>query len=246
MIGKLAMQGTTVYVLGGEKAVSAKTAREIDQIDNVIRVTRISGSDRIATAMAIYRAGAAEDEKWGDTCIVVNGFGYADSLSIGSYAYAAAAPVFPTNKQGLLNAEQIGVINDHFENVIVCGGEFVVKSGGLEKLAGKKIQRLAGQTRCDTSMEIVLWTSGIKVSDVLQPKLTLDLNGLAVTNAMNYPDALVSVNLVGVRKHPLLLATDNVITERNIAALKEQGLYRGYILGGRTAVPDKVKSWLEK
>ena len=233
-----------VYVIGGEKAVKNSVVERIGRISHVRSVERISGDDRIDTALSIYYMAIDSNKPWDQTCIVVNGFSFADALSIGPYAYASRVPIFPTDKNGCLTAAEIKIIQNNFSKIIICGGSAAVKSESVKKVTGKRYQRLAGETRYETSLEIAKWASGNRTGNVFGPYVKLNLNGTAVTNAMNYPDALVAVNLAGIRRNPLLLVSENSRSKKAIEELGRLGMNSGYILGGKAAVSETVAKWL--
>ena len=235
-----------VYIVGGKSAVSDAVVKDIKELTGVKTVKRIEGKNRIETALAIYYEAEDHAGGWGDTCIVVNGFGFADALSIGPYAYSSETPIFPTDKNGNLSQKQLEIIQYYFKKIIICGGDLAVKESSLKQLKVKRFQRLAGADRYETSLEIARWVAGSRKGNVFGPLRTLNAEDAAVADAMNYPDALVAVNLCNRYNSLLLLVSDNSKSKKAIEELQKLGMSHGFILGGPAAVSDKVMDWLMK
>ncbi|NAZ77003.1 hypothetical protein GTQ99_16465 [Kineococcus sp. T13] len=72
-------QGGTIYLLGGEAALSAGVAAQVDALGKVGRVQRVSGSDRYATAVEV-----AKLLPQARTAAVVTGQNFPDGLSAGA------------------------------------------------------------------------------------------------------------------------------------------------------------------
>lgn len=154
-------------------------------------MTRLSGSDRFETVEKIYNEGKANNA-WGKTAIVASGNNYADALSISPYAHAKSAPIFLTNN-GELDTKFVDTIKkDGFDNVVITGGTAAVsaKTESALNVIGVNVERLAGSTRYDTSIEIVNWC----ISN------GLCYEGLGIAYGDNFPDALSGGAFVDLQK----------------------------------------------
>nr|APO34750.1 putative cell wall binding repeat 2 [uncultured bacterium] len=175
-------------MVGGEKAVSSDEESSLKQC--VDGVERIQGATRIDTALQIYEAGKSLSAGWGETAVVVTGGnnqnGFADALSVTSYAYAQKAPVFLSDAETGLTADQQNALKDgNFTQIVIVGGaqavpEFV--SAQIEQTVGIKPIRIAGQTRYNTSILFARWAIG-------QGALTM--NNVVFTTGQNYPRCLI-------------------------------------------------------
>lgn len=124
-----------VILLGGESAVSADVATQIAAIGTGIRVDRISGADRGATAAALanvavataanggfgFHAAAASAACLGtgvagpNIALLLNGTGFADALAAGPHAGACGAPILLSGSAStstflMANTAKVGVV----------------------------------------------------------------------------------------------------------------------------------------
>ncbi len=247
--------GCTVYILGGESAVSETARTMIEEIENVTKTERISGLDRFMTGIAVYEAGKGQ---WGDTAIIATGFSFADTLAISPYAYAAKAPVFLTKKSGDLNATMEAFFEENgsaFSKVILVGGTSAV-SENTEKYfieKGYQVLRLAGTDRYLTSAEIIRWETGRLTDAIFQPSVEMSLDGIGVATGSVFADALSAVSLLG-KTHSVLMLIGNgqgvrpkileIIDELITPNVKN--MKKGYIFGGTAAVNEEIEALLNE
>lgn len=140
----------TITIVGGEGAISVQVESDINDIideytaaaelevlveaSDIATVQRISGDDRVETAIALYEAG----EGWGTTAYVICGSNYPDALSASAAAYANNSPIFLCDGDEisvelavvLAKAQATGAL----ENVIILGGENAVSAESEEIL----------------------------------------------------------------------------------------------------------------
>ncbi len=224
-------------IVGGDGAV--KPAVEAALEAQVESVGRIYGETRYETAEQIYQAGAAMDA-WGSTAIVTTGAKFADALSISSYAYAAAAPIFLANEAGELSESTLAAIKDGgFTNIEIVGGDGVV-SVDVEKMFGEgvSVERLAGQTRYDTSAQVASFCLAKGMS----------LTAAAVASGANFPDALSGGALCGANMSVLLLVGEAEADYTPALSLLESGKFslgNCYVLGGDAAISDELYAKIE-
>ncbi len=245
-IARLADGEATVYVLGGSGAVSDAALSQIEQIWGVDRVERLAGSDRVGTGLEILEAG---DGRWGDACVVADAWGYADALSAGAYASVNAAPVFGAAGGALSDAQVSAIEEGGFSKVVIVGGDAAVDAGRVrEQLgSGRQYVVLAGESRLETSLQIVEWECGLDGSREFSPENELSLANLAVANAWDYADALAGVNLSTQLKAPVLLVDESDATSAMVESFVKgsaSSIADGRILGGTSAVSSVVEGWL--
>ncbi len=232
-----------VYVIGDENSISETCFNQIAELvggtDNVVRV---AGSNRYATAEAVYQA--VEASEWGDTCIVATGTKTADTLSASSLAYAMKAPIFLADKSKSLSASALNAIaNGGFTRVLVLGDENSVSAATastLEEL-GLSVERRGGANRYETSILIAQWAFENEGFTVRHAAITAGNDG-------KYADALSASALCGQAKSPVLLvkstqtsnaAVETLLTE-NAASVETV-----YVLGDTASVTAELYSAIE-
>lgn len=198
----LAADGT-VYVLGGEKAVSAATAAKLGN------VVRLAGDDRYATNLAIL----AEAGLNGGEILVATGKNYADALS----ASSTDKPVLLVSSS-LKEEQKTFLANSGVEKITILGGENAVSADVEAELAAyAATSRIAGEDRYETSALIADAYFGGGNGSVV------------VASGRDYPDALCGGALAAAAGVPVVLTKHGGITEADDYAVKA---YLGVVLGG--------------
>ena len=255
-IQRLAAPNCLVMILGGKGAVSDDVVNAIGALG--VRTERIAGSNREATAIAIYQRG--KDEGFfgdsGSTVIITTGYSYADALSISPYACASTTPILLAKKDGSLSEETKDLLWDEgFRKVIIIGGKGAVNEEAENYIRhiGLEYIRLSGTTRYETSAEVLKWEMGLMEDAAISPEVEMRLDGMGVATGTNFADALGSVSLLGKSRSPLLLVADNskkniAQTQANIEELiapnAKKNMNQGYIFGGTGAVSAQIEDWL--
>lgn len=121
----------TVTVLGGTKAIGSSVVESIKNA-GVTRVDRISGSDRYATAMAIYRK---YDDlfKSGDIAIAT-GESFPDALAGGAMAAKLGIPVILVGKNMNSSNVRSYISTKSYINVYIFGGTSAVPQKYIDSL----------------------------------------------------------------------------------------------------------------
>ncbi|WP_371164167.1 glycoside hydrolase domain-containing protein [Buchananella felis] len=148
------------------------------------QVRRLSGVDRVKTAIEVARA-----EKWGRTAILASGNNYADALAAGPLAAAHNAPVLLTTG-AQLESEVLGVLREKgITKVIVVGGSGSVSPGKLAALqrAGHGVERVFGVDRYDTAVQVAKATERVTGSKKM----------VYVVDGTNFPDGVAAGALAG-------------------------------------------------
>ncbi len=143
----------TVYLLGGERALSAGVERELATAG--YDVERIAGADRVATALAIAEVVVARDGA-PEQVAIARDCDWADAAVGGAWAAHAGAPVLLTSKDGL--DDDVAAFLAAHQPASRVG------LGGPKALAGDVVdaaeaRRVAGADRAATSVAIAeeLW-----------------------------------------------------------------------------------------
>lgn len=217
-----------VFVMGGEAAVSAAAEGQIAGMG--VTVERVAGGDRQATSLAAL---AKVEEKTGSvsTVIVATGFNFADTLSIGPWSYAYAAPIILTQSDGTLTPDEVAAIGALGDvEVVVVGGTAAVSHKVEDQVDVSN--RLRGENRYATSAAIAAW----------ELSRGLGLSAPAVATGENFPDALAGAALCGARGSVMVLASPSDTSA--VAALA--GAKGAYVFGGMGAVPASVEAVILK
>ena len=143
----LGMSPKRIVVLGGEDAVSADVAAELQSLAPAAQVDRLSGVNAQALADAAYSCARG---KWGSTAFIVGLGDAADSASssVASYAYAAKAPLFVADaNRGLSASSRSSLAAGKFERVVIVGDSGCVPSKVESQLAAIDVpcQRLSSE-----------------------------------------------------------------------------------------------------
>lgn len=160
----------------------------------------VGGKSRYDTADAVYDEIMKINPAF-DKVIVTTGNAAADALSAAAMSYSECYPILLVNK-GKAHDTTLARIagNSNLKEVILLGGEGVVNSNAA---CGKKMTRLFGDTRYETSR---------KIADYYADYCGAVLNnnvGFAHGGNDHFSDALVGGQLMGAMKAPILLISEN-------------------------------------
>ena len=197
----------TLYVLGGEGAVSAKCLEGLEDFKNIVR---LSGKGRYETNLAILNEAGVTDED----ILICTGKNFADSLA----ASAAGRPILLVGNS--LNDAQKKFLSDHSaNNFYIIGGTGAV-SAELEEAISvyRKPVRLSGKSRYETSTLIASTFFSHPEKAVL-------------AYSHNFPDALGGGPLAYAIGAPIIL-TQTTKESAAKAYTYANGIHKGYILGG--------------
>ncbi|NIZ91537.1 cell wall-binding repeat-containing protein [Kineococcus rubinsiae] len=234
--------GGTVYLLGGTGALSAGVESSVRGLTGVGTVTRVSGANRYATAVAVAKLLPAA----ADVALVTGG-NFPDGLAAGalmgvvdSSTNHSLGVVLLTNG-GVMPQETIDYVNARGfatgGTVLAVGGQAVQAAGAV----GGMIP-VAGNSRYDTAAAVArLFTSKMFFTDATQ------LVGIATGE--NWPDALAGSALLAYGGGPLVLTKGQSLPDGSAEALRSlQSDARGagaqvtqaLIFGGSDVVSDGV------
>ena len=205
--------GGTVYLLGGEKAVSKKMETGLDGF----QVKRLGGKDRYATNLLILQEAGVT----GKDILVSTGKCFADSLS----ASAVGLPILLVKDQ--LNEDQKEFLKGNAGKIYIIGGKNAVS----EKIENQlkefgSISRLSGKTRYETSV-------------LVAEMFFVDPTMAVIAYGDNFPDGLSGGPLAHAYGAPLILTREGG-EEAAAGYLKVQGIQSGYAMGGTAVLKDKT------
>jgi len=178
---------TTIYILGGEGAVSGSVAAQLGAYG---ATTRLSGSSRYGTAAAISGAKFPT----ADTVYVATGADFPDALAGAPAAASDHAPILLVTKDSVPTPTAQELARLKPSTTYILGGSAVVSSAVAAQLPGTVV-RLAGANRYATAVEIskAKFAPGVPV--------------IYVATGTNFPDALAGGALAGYEGGPILLVT---------------------------------------
>ena len=234
--------GGTVYLLGGTAALSAGVESAVRGLAGVGAVTRVQGSNRYATAVAVAKLLPAA----GDVALVTGG-NFPDGLAAGalmgvvdSTSNHALGVVLLTNG-GVMPQETIDYVNARGfatkGTVLAVGGQAVQASAAV----GGMIP-VAGNSRYDTGAAVAkLFTSKMFFTDATQI--------VGVATGENWPDALAGSALLAYGGGPLVLTKGASLPDASADALRSlqsdarsagASVTQALVFGGSDVVSDGV------
>lgn len=223
-----------IIIVGGQNAVSGNVEHALTQYATVQRIGGVTRSD---TALKLYDSDVQGEEHWGRTAIVVTGgsgsSGFADALSVSSYAYTSKSPIFLSNIGSGLSSEQLKALSSgKFDRILVVGGQRAVPDSVVKQIrnsSGSTVSRISGATRYETSITFAQWAS---------EQGCLHMNNVVFATGANFPDALAAGPFAGRNSAVLLLADPNGSTASFVKQyVKQHGdVDNAYIVGGENAV----------
>ena len=185
---------------------------------------RLSGATRYATMERIVGAGGWRS---GGTVIVASGGNYPDALAASGLAGVLDAPIVLTDGNTLSVQASARLTSLAPSRIIVAGGRAAVSDGVVAALRGicPDVERVAGETRVDTSLELYRKGSGWGSTAIL-------------ATSGNFADALSVSSYAYAAKAPVFLVDPGTgLTRAQKAALGTFG--QVLVVGGENAVPSR-------
>ena len=208
----LAADGT-VYILGGEVAVSISTEDAIKEV--AANVKRLSGDTRYETNLAILNEAGVD----GKELLVATGKEFADSLS----ASATKLPILLV-KDEITEAQK--ALLENYDEIYIIGGTKAVSEEIQNSLAGYgTVERIAGDNRYATSAAIA-------------ERFFENADTAIVASAQSFPDGLCGGPLAAAMNAPLLLTADGKTGEA-AAYGAAKDIKSGIVLGGELRISEE-------
>jgi putative cell wall-binding protein len=228
----------SVYILGGEAAVSSKVFTQLNSISidssDIERLKTDGMPDRYGTNLAIT-AKLKELGFTGNGVFLATGKNFADALSAASVAGANDMPIVLTNGEELSD-EAKAVLED--EKVYVLGGTAAVSEGVVSeaKKVAVDLTRLSGVNRYGTLAAIL-------------GEFAQSTDKFYVASGKNFPDALSAAPLV-TDNNGLLLLVDPKELPKEVDTFLTKYLYQNKVtsitvLGGKAAVSEAARADLQ-
>ena len=210
-------KGSTVFILGGENAVSPVLETKLEGYN----IDRLAGANRFETNLLILnKAGVTTED-----ILVCTGYDYADSLS----ASATQKPILLVHPKAGLNDKQKEFLNSVKGNdMYVIGGTSAISKEiytSLQEYASK-LERIGGATRNETSVLIA------------QQFFTNPTNSV-LAYSRGFADGLAGGPLAIAKNAPLILTQSNS-TSAASEYIRQNNIKSGSILGGPTLISDEA------
>ena len=176
----------TIHLVGGTAAISANVATQLTDLGYT--VSRHSGDDRVATAVAVAEyietLGTIGSYDGGKAVMLATGDNFPDALAAGALAYGQNIPILLV-RGGALSAGTTAFLDSEttaIAQVIVLGGTSAVSADVATAVAAisngavaLEVTRVSGATRYDTAVEI---------AKVMKKSTELDGFALSITGVI--------------------------------------------------------------
>lgn len=207
--------GGTVYILGGEGAVSKTFEKSL----SFCNVKRLGGKDRFETNIKILKEAGVTNED----ILVCSGMDFADSLS----ASAVGKPILLVDKQ-LSSTQKTYLRSLSSKNYYIIGGTgAVVPAVEKQVKTFGKTRRISGANRYATSVAVAREFFGT------------NSEGIVLAYGLNFPDGLAGGPLAMSFNVPLILATSSNTSDA-AAYMKNVETKAAMVLGGSALISDEA------
>ncbi len=221
---------TTTTTSKTQTTTKTTTTAKLPAIDT--KISRLSGSDRVATALKISESGW----KKAKNVVLAYAMNYPDALAGAPLAYALDAPILLTANKDTLEASVLAELDRlGAKNVYILGGTAAVnnKIASAIKAKGMSVERISGDSRYETAVAIaekLVDVSGKKPKEIF------------VVSGVNFPDALAISSIAALKKCPILFAPATGSLDKATANFITGSKCKNVVLlGGTAAVSDGVK-----
>ena len=216
-----------ITIIGGNSTISNKVEEALKNFN----VNRISGSNRYDTAIEVSKG-----YKNSDVVVLASGEKYTDELTATVLANKLNAPVLLTTKDKVLKEvikeiERLGA-----KKLIIIGGLGTVSEASLKELSKYEIERIGGKDRYETSVLI-----GEQVR-----KLTGNTGQAILVDGTNFPDAIAMTSMAVEQGLPILLTEPGTLNKKTEKAVKDWGLEKVTIGGGKASVSSNIETTLKE
>ncbi len=213
---------STIFILGGEKAIPSSVFSDLAPDYNL---RRVAGNNRFQTNIEILKAG----QFLAGDILVCKADEYADALS----ASSTRMPILLV-RGDTLRAEQINYLKTFHGKLRfhIVGGPSAVSTAVESELKkyGVVQERIAGKNRYETSV-------------LVAKKYSLFADTAILATGEEFADGLSGGPLGMVLNSPVLLVNQK---RRDVIRrfLAEEGIRSGYVLGGENAVPADLAAYI--
>ncbi len=217
----------TVYILGGDAAISAEVQDEIEENFNH-EVKRLAGDDRCETAVKIAEK-FLEDKEGSFPVFMATGENFPDALAVASAAASRGGIILLSSSSSLevKAAEFLVSYEDDLEEVYVVGGTSALSERVYEQCGAG--ERIAGNNR---------WETAVKLAE----RFFEEPSDVTFASGLDFPDALSGGAHAATLEAPVVLTGLDNLSEAVMAHLetKNPNLPAVNIYGGSNAIRESV------
>jgi putative cell wall-binding protein len=232
----------TVYLLGGAGAVSDGVRERLEQLG--MRVERIAGAQRFETAARIAaQVGVPAD---GEVLLALGRHAEEDRAWPDAVAATALLatddppPTLLTERDGLPAATREALRSLDAQRVTIVGGTAAISEAVVDELRAmgfgdSQIRRLGGDTR---------WATSMLLAAEAQTRLGRTPARLIFATGQRFPDALSAGGVAARVSSPVVLVPDCDLDVQVPAIrrfVRDSGVARGTVIGGPSAISEKVR-----
>ncbi len=202
-----------------------------------VNTQRYGGNNRFATSVAI-----AESLYSGpiNNCILATGFNFPDALSGSSLAKLLDAPILLGGNSKQDSQAVLDYIKNHLTKdgtLYILGGSGAVSDSllaALKEMGVQNIQRLSGQDRYLTNLEVLKKLNVAKGTPVF------------ITTGEDFPDALSISSVAASQGYPVLLCGRDSISQASEEYLRNLAPGKIYFIGGNGAISESLALKLQQ
>ena len=184
---------------------------QVSSANGAYQISRIFGKSRYNTSAEISRSVCYHSDK----VILVSGENFADALTAGNLS--DVGPILLTEKGKISQRVLNEMARNGAKEVIIVGGEGSVSKNVEKQLKGKKITRIAGRNRYETSTK-------------LAKQLNTRNKGVVLANGDNFADALAAAPYTVQQSKKLVLTNGKELPK----GIKKEDVVE--IIGGKKSV----------
>jgi len=233
------LKPSRVYLLGGERALSAGVERRVDALLPGADIVRLGGINRYAVASRIAEEVELLEGHAPERVFVVTGTGFADALSCASPAAARAWPILLADpKRPAATASAVRATGT--TGTVIVGGTSSVSSATEQAIgsalgAPSRVRRLGGSDRYAVSAAVAAFA---------EDELGLSFARPVFSSGTGFGDALAGGSLAALRGAPLLLVDSSSIPDPIAGSLyaRRTEVEALTFLGGAVSVPPHVRT----
>ncbi len=233
-VGTHSVEAWSVDAAGNTEAIPAYRECTIEEIPT-IKVSRLSGSNRYATAVAISKDTFARRSV--DTVVMATGTQFADALSASGLAGAYGSPLLLTARDSITSGTLAEISRLGANKVVIVGGTSAVGSGVASSLrrAGYAVERVSGSDRYATAGAVARRIYALEGS----------APAVFIARGDSFADALAAAPYAYARKMPILLVSPQSLPAATALALSDIGADHAIIAGGTGAISTGVEAGIK-
>ncbi len=218
---KLSNKGKGGYSGGG----SSSSSSVVDETSSAAPSRRISGSDRIQTAVEVSKL-----MKNNKVVVLVNKDTFSDVLSATPFAHQVGAPILLTNVQATPQKTLDELARLGVEKIYIIGGDNSVSLAQEQSLKKTyKVERIKGSDRYETSA---------KIAEQMQARGSKSI--VEVASGEVFADALSLTSKANKDNAPILLVKKDVVPKSISDFAKKYQATSVTVAGGVSTVSDTV------